>query len=503
MLKISFLLLVSCCSLPVFGQITIDNTTNSITQLVNGILVPVGSPTVVSNIQFRGCLNISNRYQAGHFSTATTTQTEMGFASGVVLSTGNTADIPLGLGTNPGSVGQMSRNYTSGTAGEIRASNSPAGQDADVANLIAPENYYNGAILEFDFIPLSNEVSFRYVFGSEEYDDQSGSAFAVNYNCSAYNDKFAFLISGPGIAGGQGYQNDALNIARLPNGSEVGINAVNGGLVGSSGGSPNAANCSAANALWLNGSPTTEFNGFIDGTELNGNTNILTAIYSSLTPGLTYHIRLMISDAKDGAYDSVVYLESGSFTTSPIGLPVGFIDLQGECEARGNRIEWKTASEQNNDYFLLESSLDGINFTSLSTVQGMGNSSSTTNYSYFHAGNHSKIIYYRLSQVDFNGNRNILKIISISNDCDRENQAVTASFNASLNQIDFHTTGISGELTGNLYSTLGDIVIPFTAKKIDGSNRYYVSLPMDLAKGIYGLCLTNGGNEYREKILLF
>ena len=207
-LSLSFLLSLLISN----AQIIIDNTSYSTSQLVDGILVPAGSLTTVSNVQFRGCLNVSNRYQAGHFTTNGTTQLAMDFSSGVVLSTGNTADIPLGLGINPGSVAQMSRNYTSGTPGEIRSSNSAAGQDADVNNLISPENYYNGAILEFDFVPVSNEVSFRYVFGSEEYNDQSGSAFGINYNCSSYNDKFAFLISGPGISGGQGYLNNALNI---------------------------------------------------------------------------------------------------------------------------------------------------------------------------------------------------------------------------------------------------------------------------------------------------
>lgn len=259
------------------AQISIDNTTYNANSLVDGVLVPSGSGTTISNIQFRGCLNVSGRYQLGYFSTATTTQAAMGFSEGVVLSTGNTSDIPLSLGTNPGSVSQMSRNYTSGSAGEIRSSNGPAGQDTDIDHLIAPESYYNGAVLEFDFVSISNTVSFRYVFGSEEYNDQSGSAFGINYNCSSFNDKFAFLISGPGISGRQGYQNDAVNIARLSNGSEVGINSANDGIVGSSGGAPNATNCLAANGAWIANAPTPEFLGFIDGTELNGNTQILTA----------------------------------------------------------------------------------------------------------------------------------------------------------------------------------------------------------------------------------
>ncbi|MCX6295464.1 MAG: choice-of-anchor L domain-containing protein, partial [Bacteroidetes bacterium] len=269
------------------AQITINNTLYTTSQLVNGILVPTGSGTTVSSVNFRGVYGVSSKYQVGYFTTAGPTLTSLGFSSGIYLTTGNTSTVPLTLGTNPGSVAQMSTGYTSGTAGEIRSSNPLAGQDADAQILISPYNYYNAAILEFDFVPVTTNVSFRYTFASEEYNDESGSAFAINYNCSAYNDKFAFLISGPGISGGQGYISYAKNIARLANGSEVGINSVNDGIVGSSGSPQYAGLCSAENPGWTSGTPTPEFMGFVNGTQYNGNTHILTASQSGMTPGAT------------------------------------------------------------------------------------------------------------------------------------------------------------------------------------------------------------------------
>ncbi|MEN9999046.1 MAG: hypothetical protein RI922_2036 [Bacteroidota bacterium] len=294
------------------AQITINNTLYTTNQLVNGVLVPTGSGTTISNVTFSGVYNNSGKYQVGYFTTATTTLAQMGFSSGVVLTTGNTSDIPLTLGSNPQAAGQMSTGYVSCTPGEIRQTGTCASIINDVDVLAGASNYYNAAILEFDFVPVSTVVQFRYIFGSEEYTDNSGF---INYQCSSYNDKFGFLISGPGIAGGQGFTNNARNIARLANGSEVSINSVNGGTVGSSGGAPSATNCLAANPAWVQNSPTPEYLGTIDGTELNGNTHILTAEQTGLTPGQTYHIKLMITDVGDAAYDAVVYLEAGSFTT--------------------------------------------------------------------------------------------------------------------------------------------------------------------------------------------
>jgi gliding motility-associated-like protein len=300
------------------AQITINNTLYTPTQLIDGVLIPSGSGVVVSNVTFSGVYNSSNKYQLGYFTNATTTLSQMGFASGLVLTTGNTSDIPLTLGADPQAVAQMSTSYGSCTTGEIRETGTCPTIINDLNVLAGASNYFNGAILEFDFVPVGTEVKFRYIFGSEEFEDNSG---LINYQCSSFNDKFAFLISGPGITGGEGYSSDARNIARLANGSPVSINGVNNGVVGSSGGAPSASNCQAANPSWIENSPVSEYLGPIDGTELNGNTKILTAQQTGLTAGAQYHMKLIITDVNDAAYDAVVYLEANSLTTTSCSIP--------------------------------------------------------------------------------------------------------------------------------------------------------------------------------------
>ena len=345
---------------------TINNTLYTPTQLVNQILISPSSGTTSSNITFQGVLNSSNRYQIGHFTATGTTLSQLGFSSGIVMSTGNTSDIPLTPGLNPQAQAQMTTGYVSCTPGEVRETSTCPTIINDVNVLAGASNYFNAAILEFDFVPVSTTVQFRYVFGSEEYTDNSG---LINYQCSSYNDKFGFLISGPGISGGQGFTNDARNIARLSNGSEVSINAVNNGTVGSSGGAPNAANCLAANPNWVQNSSTAEYFGPIDGTELNGNTIALTAEQTGLTPGQTYHIKLIITDVGDAAYDAVVYLEVGSFITSipctPPSDPTGNT-TQPDCTTPTGSINITSPTGANIQY-----SLDGITYQSAATFSGL------------------------------------------------------------------------------------------------------------------------------------
>jgi len=95
-------------------------------------------------------------------------------------------------------------------------------------------------------------------------------------------------------------------------------------------------------------------------------------------------------------------------------LPVELIEYAVNCQSAGAEIHWKTASEHNNDFFILEKSNDLISYTKIAQVQGAGNSTTQNMYHYLDH-NSNKQSYYRLSQVDFNGKVTSFK--PIVNDC--------------------------------------------------------------------------------------
>lgn len=477
------------------AQLTINNTFTP-AQLVNTVLLPPSSTTSVSNIAFSGVYNVSSRYQVGEFSTATTTLTQMGFSNGIILTSGNTSEIPLALGSDPTAVGQVSRNYVSCTAGEVRKSGTCGVTVNDLNILSGGYNYFNTALLEFDFVAAGTAVAFRYVFGSEEYTDNSG---LINYQCSDYNDRFGFLLSGPGVSGGQGYTNDAKNIARTANGSIVSINGVNNGTVGSSGGAPSAAKCVAANPSWVNGMAVAEYFGPIQGTQMNGNTKVLTAYQSGLTIGATYHIKLIVMDVFDGAFDSVVYLEGGSFTTEPSTLPVDLEQFSGMCNVEGIELNWETTAERNNKEFTLEKfSYDKQTFEAIKTLPATGNSGSLHRYSYqdntASVGNN----IYRLSQTDLNGHREELQTIAVNNSCIKSND-FTAGFSANdalnLTYSGFRTQ----DCNVGLYDLNGQLILQ-SALEMHQDETIVLPLQKSLATGVYVLKIKT--ETYSEEIKL-
>ncbi|MCB9195414.1 MAG: T9SS type A sorting domain-containing protein [Flavobacteriales bacterium] len=91
-------------------------------------------------------------------------------------------------------------------------------------------------------------------------------------------------------------------------------------------------------------------------------------------------------------------------TTNPGNeLPIELISFKAQVNNAVVDLNWSTASEINNDYFMLERSNTGKNWESIAKVNGAGNSTSILNYSYSDLEPLSGTSFYRLKQVDFNG----------------------------------------------------------------------------------------------------
>jgi len=257
-----------------FAQLVINNTYTP-TQLVQNILV--GSGVTVSNISY----TTGGAKSIGAFTNGVTTN--LGLNSGIVLCTGYDSLIP-----NPATY------FMSNSLG--------LPGDVDIDSISHQAQTYDACVLQFDFIPLSDTVKFRYVFGSEEY---------PKYVCSKYFDSFGFFVSGPGIAGP--YSNNSINIALIPGTNfPVGINSVNNGTIGSGAG---GGNCTGV------GQSLAYKNYYVDNAALNGTTicfgGFTTPLTAScaVTPCKTYHVKLAVGEASNGLFDSGVFLEANSFSS--------------------------------------------------------------------------------------------------------------------------------------------------------------------------------------------
>ncbi len=233
-----------------------------VTTDLNGGLTPedlaealAGTGVAVSNVTYVGA-NVA----AGSFSGGTGI---IGFEDGVVLSSGDVANV-VGPNVEDG----------------ITTVNDQPGDD----DLTALSGFLtnDAAVLEFDFVPDADAVSFQYVFASDEYNEFVNSQF---------NDVFAFFVNGTNCA--------------TVNGDPVSINTINNG-------NPFDTDPRSHPELYINNDPS-DGGGTID-TEMDGFTTVLTC-ESAVNPGVTNHMKLAIADASDFSLDSDVFLQTGSLTT--------------------------------------------------------------------------------------------------------------------------------------------------------------------------------------------
>lgn len=255
--------------MPAHAQlVTTGSGAVSANALVNNI---IGSGITFSNATYTG-----RAVAVGEFNGAAS---NIGLNSGIIITTGH-INVAPGPNDNGG------------------ATHSNNGPNIPELETLAQSQTFDGAILEFDFVPQSDFVSFRYVFASEEYNE---------YVCSEFNDAFAFFMTGPGIVGAE-------NLALVPSTTTpVTINTINNGTVGSLGSIANSP-CELGNSTYFvgNNQNTVQYDGW---------TTVLTAS-RTVIPCQTYHIKLMIADGADDIFDSAVFLEENSFNAETFTVSV-------------------------------------------------------------------------------------------------------------------------------------------------------------------------------------
>jgi gliding motility-associated-like protein len=256
------------------AQISVTNNApyNSAAYLVQNVLL--GSGVTASNFTYNG-IPIAMGFFNG-------VGTNLGLDSGLIMTSG---DCHLAVGPNNNSSAAL-------------VSSLPGDPDLDM--IMSPTMSYDACILEFDFIPMSDTIKFRYVFGSDEYMEW------VSSFPGGINDGFGFFLSGPGIAGP--YSNNSTNIALIPN-TALPVTMFNLNL--NSNGAYYFDNGDGNGTGTAPDGPDVQYDGF---------THPLTAKHW-VQCGQTYHIKIAIGDGGDWWIDSGVFLEAGSFASG--GVIVG------------------------------------------------------------------------------------------------------------------------------------------------------------------------------------
>lgn len=183
-------------------------------------------------------------------------------------------------------------------------------------------------------------------------------------------------------------------------------------------------------------------------------------------------------------------------------LPIELIDFKGFCNENFNNLIWETASEHNNAFFTIEKANEDGEFSELTTVQGMINSTEYVDYSYQDYSLTRGTSYYRLFQTDLDGTKRQLRTISIDNSCNKENDIKT-SYNSLSNVLNiYYSFSKSEELDVQVVNSTGQTIASNTIAFEANENKVDVFLKENLATGVYFVKLTNASVSYTSKFIV-
>lgn len=262
--KIFFVALLSIVNVCNAQYIDVDAFSYSPQELIEDILI---DSNCISNIQVTQVVGGNFNGSDASYGYFNAQGTSFPFQEGIVLSTGKLTNVK---GPNATLSDDDAPNW---------------GGDLDLEAVLNETNTLNATIIEFDFTAVASQISFRYIFASEEYQEGNSST-------CRYSDLFGFLIRPVG-------QQQYTNIAVVPNTqTPVKVTTVHPEIPGS---------CAAINEYYFD-----QFNGTNVPINFNGQTKVLTA-KATVVPNQSYHIKMVIADEQNYRYDSAVFLEAGSF----------------------------------------------------------------------------------------------------------------------------------------------------------------------------------------------
>lgn len=194
-----------------------------------------------------------------------------------------------------------------------------------------------------------------------------------------------------------------------------------------------------------------------------------------------------------------------SFSEYAIGgggeaIPIELLGFDAKLENRVVQLSWSTATETNNELFVVEKS-NGTDFTEVTKINGSGNSSVRRHYSAADEKPFSGVSYYRLRQIDFNGDHQFSKIISVNN-ANTGNQMVIFPNPASREvKIKFLNPVPKAEVV--IFNQHGTISYNKTYLTSEDSHSIELNLWNDLIPGIYYLQVSTGtGDLAIQQIIL-
>lgn len=190
---------------------------------------------------------------------------------------------------------------------------------------------------------------------------------------------------------------------------------------------------------------------------------------------------------------------TSSDTTSCKILAIECLSINGEVTTQGNLVKWSVV-EIDNNFFTVERSIDGINFTAIATVDGNGTTFVPTNYSYLDKEAPNGMSYYRIVGNTYNGDTDFCNAISLTRGEIKfgigalSPVPVNNYVDVAINTVNTNPVKIQ------VFDAIGQLVTVQTQTVIAGVNHVILNTAL-LPSGMYFLTVTEGTTTATAKFV--
>ncbi|MEO1263630.1 MAG: T9SS type A sorting domain-containing protein [Bacteroidota bacterium] len=181
-------------------------------------------------------------------------------------------------------------------------------------------------------------------------------------------------------------------------------------------------------------------------------------------------------------------------------LPVELLDFRAAKYEETIQLKWRTGSEINNFGFAIERSTDAINWQPIGFVDGQGNSLETRNYYYSDEHPFSGVNYYRLKQMDYDGEHEYSKILSVALNSSTDQLRLFPNPTTDLVNLEFESDFV-GPAVWEMLDFTGRRVA-FKSVLLDGTNSKSTIGLSEIPPGIYLLQLTFGQKQIQQRLVV-
>lgn len=172
-------------------------------------------------------------------------------------------------------------------------------------------------------------------------------------------------------------------------------------------------------------------------------------------------------------------------------LPIDLLTFTGERDQDKVVLRWATASEVNNDHFVLQRSADEKNFITIGKVPGSGNSTVTNQYLFYDEEPVAGINYYRLQQVDYDGRTTEYPTVALR--FDRNKTELYPNPVEDFSHLAYNSS-CDKNIKMKVFDIRGQVILEKDEQVKRGNNDIRLDLS-NLSKGIYFLQLGDAGAE--------